>query len=71
MDMEKHPAFTLMCDDLVHFMEHDPELADGIKWVDQQAFKKGCSFYEMVFEIMYKHDVNGKAREWLRSKDET
>jgi len=29
-----------MVDELVEFSEHDPELADGIKWLDGQAQKK-------------------------------
>ena len=30
-----------MVDELVEFSAHDPELADGIKWLDGQAQKKG------------------------------
>ena len=56
--LESHTFFTNMVDELVEFSEHDPELSDGIKWLDGQAQKKGLSFYDMVFEILYKHDVN-------------
>ena len=67
--LESHTFFTNMVDELVEFSEHDPELSDGIKWLDGQAQKTGLSFYDMVFEILYKHDVNSKAKDWLNSRN--
>ena len=61
--------FRKMVDELVDFSQYDPELADGIKWLDEQAQKKGISFYDMVFEVLYRHDVNCKAKEWLRDRN--
>ena len=49
--LESHAFFSKMVDELVEFSEHDPELADGIKWLDGQAQKKGITFYDMVFEV--------------------
>ncbi len=69
MMIESHTFFKRMVDDLVEFSQHDPELADGIKWLDGQAQKKGISFYDMVFEVLYRHDINSKAKEWLNSKN--
>ena len=66
---ESHSFFTRMVDELVEFSEHDAELSDVIKWLDNQAKKKGLSFYDMVFEVLYKHDVNSKAKEWLNSRN--
>ena len=67
--LESHTFFTNMVDELVEFSEHDPELSDGIKWLDGQALKKGLTFYDMVFEILYKHDVNSKAKDWLNTRN--
>jgi hypothetical protein len=61
--------FTRMVDELVEFSESDPELAEGIRWLDVQAQKKGISFYEMVFQVLYKHDVNTRAKQWLDSRN--
>ena len=58
-----------MVDELVEFSEHDPVLSDGLKWLDGEAQKKGLSFYDMVYEVLYKHDVNSKAKEWLNSRN--
>ncbi len=69
MMIESHTFFKRMVDDLVEFSQHDPELADGIKWLDGQAQKRGISFYDMVFEVLYRHDINSKAKEWLNSKN--
>ncbi len=66
---ESHPFFYKMVDELVEFSEYDPELSDGIKWLDAQAQKKGLTFYDMVFEVLYKHDINSKAKEWINSKN--
>ena len=37
--LESHAFFTKMVDELIEFSEYDPELADGIKWLDSQAQK--------------------------------
>jgi len=60
--------FTRMVDELVEFAEHDPELKDGLQWLDSEAQKKGISFYDMVYQVLYRHDVNSKARDWLSGK---
>ena len=66
--IESQAFFSKMVDELVEFSEFDPELSDGIKWLDNQALKKGITFYDMVFEVLYKHDVNSKAKDWLKYK---
>ena len=66
---ESQTFFTKMEDELVEFSEHDPELSDGLKWLDGEAQKKGLSFYDMVYQVLYKHDVNSKAKEWLNSRN--
>jgi len=65
---ESQTFFTKMVDELVEFSEHDPELSDGLKWLDGEAQKQGLSFYDMVYQVLYKHDVNSKAKEWLNSR---
>jgi len=67
--IEQHTFFTKMVDELVNLAEFDPELKDGIRWLDGQALKKGISFYDMVFEVLYKHDVNTKAKDWLNDRN--
>lgn len=66
--LQSHSFFTKMVDELVIFSEYDPQLADGIKWLDSQARKKGISFYDMVFEVLYRHDINSKASKWLNER---
>ena len=67
--MKSHNFFRKMVDELVEFSAHDPELADGIKWLDSQAQKNGITFYDMVFEVLYSHDVNSKAQNWLKTRN--
>ncbi len=67
--LDSHKFFNKMVDELIDFSEFDPELSDGIKWLDIQAQKKGISFYDMVFEVLYKHDVDSKAKSWLSSRN--
>ena len=67
--MKSQNFFRKMVDELVEFSAHDPELADGIKWLDGQAQKKGITFYDMVFEVLYSHDVTSKAKNWLKTRN--
>lgn len=61
-------SFTKMVDDLVEFSGSDPELAHGIRWLDNQAQKKGITFYDMVFEVLYKHGLDSSTTHWMSSK---
>ena len=67
--MKSHNFFRKMVDELVEFSTHDPELADGIKWLASQAQKKGITFYDMVFEVLYSHDIYSKAQNWLKTRN--
>ena len=67
--IEDNTTFTKMVDELVEFAEHDQELKDGMQWLDKEAAKKGISFYDMVYQVLYRHDVNSKAKEWLSDRN--
>lgn len=67
--LETPVIFTQMVDELVELSEYDPELADGIRWLDEQARTKGITFYDMVFEVLYRHDVSSKAQDWIRTRN--
>ena len=67
--MKSHNFFKKMVDELVDFSEFDPELADGLKWLDAQAQKNGIRFYDMVYEVLYTTDINSKARNWLKTRN--
>ena len=67
--MKSHNFFRKMVDELVEYSANDPELADGIMWLDSQAQKKGITFYDMVFEVLYSHDINSKAQNWLKTRN--
>ena len=61
--------FQKMVDELIEYSEYDPQLLDGIKWLDGQAWKKQISFYDIVFDVLYRFDVNEKAKNWLRDRN--
>lgn len=67
MKQEISEAFKLMVDDVVQFSQYDFELADGLRWLDGLAVKEGVSFYEKVYEVLYKHDQKEKAKEWMKT----
>jgi hypothetical protein len=67
--LESDIFFTKMVDELIESSQYDPELAEGIKWLDGQAQKKGISFYDMIFEVLYKYDIDSKAKDWLSSRN--
>jgi len=49
--LESQTFFTKMVDELVEFSEHDPELSDGLKWLDGEAQKRDYHF--MIWFIKY------------------
>lgn len=59
-----------MIDELVQTMDNDPELKDAMKDLDEKARKKGITLYDMVFEVLLKHDADERASEWLRNKND-
>lgn len=61
--------FMNIVDELVEFAQYDPELDNGIKWLDKKAGEKGIDFYDMVFEVLYKHNTDEKAKDWLNSRN--
>lgn len=48
--------FTNLVDEMILMAKHDPELADGLKYVNQKAFNENKSTYEIIHEILYKTD---------------
>ena len=67
--MDDNTPFIKMVDELVDFGDYDPELKDGLKWCDEQARKKGITFYDFIYEVLYRHDVRSKAKEWLEKRN--
>lgn len=63
------PFFTQMVDELVEFSEEDPELKAGLQWIDMESRKRGITFYEAVFEVLYRYDVDQKAKEWMTKRN--
>lgn len=61
--------FTNLVDDLVKNAEFDQELKEAIEFLDQEAQSKGISFYDVVFDRLYKYDANTKAKDWLNSRN--
>lgn len=61
--------FKKLVDELILFSEFDPELADGIKWLDTtEKYNPNLNFYERVWYIMLKKENSDKAKEWLAEK---
>ena len=71
MSIEDNSFFIKMVDDLVEFSEHDKELSDGIKWIDKLAQEKGISFYEMMYDILYQHDMNQRVNNFINKHTNT
>lgn len=46
----------------------DPDVIAGIKWIDEQAQKKGTDAYTQVFKVLAEYLAKQKAKEWLKDK---
>lgn len=53
---EDQTLFTKMIDEIIEFGEDDPKLKEGLQWADKQAWKKGITFYDMMYTIMYRQN---------------
>ena len=60
---EDQTLFTKMIDEIIELGEDDPELKEMVQWVDKQAWKKGITFYDMMYTIMYRQDERNNAKE--------
>ncbi len=60
--------FKDMLDELVDFSEYDHTLAEGLRWIDSQAQKRGISFYQMCYIVLDKLNNHERTKEWLASK---
>lgn len=61
--------FTDVIDDLVVMSENDPELAAGIRWIDENAQKRGVSFYDVAFEVLYQYGKIQSPSVWFESRN--
>ena len=66
---ETDSTFRKMVDDIVAMAEHDPELKEGIQWLDKIATENGMSFYDIIFKVLMQHDQEISAKKWLEDKD--
>lgn len=57
--------FTNMADELVEFAEYDSELAEGLRFIDREAQKRGITFYEMLYKVIDDYGTDSKAKEWV------
>ena len=70
MDYDKsYGFFCRMVDDLVELSEFDDELAERIEIIDENAQKQNITFYDAVFEVLYKHDPHQTYAEWFNTRN--
>ena len=62
-------SFKKMVDDLVLYSEYDQELAEGLRWLDEQARYEQLDIYQMVLKVMLRHDAKSRAKDWLRCRN--
>lgn len=56
-------------DELVLYSENDPELKEGLAWLDKtNKFPPDMDFYERVIRCLERSDASEKAKIWMDSK---
>lgn len=68
MKMKIDDAFIALIDEISLSTENNPELSEGLHWIDMESRKHGVSFYEMALMIMRKHMAERRAKDWLSGK---
>ena len=67
--MEITQSFIDNIEELVEYAEkYDLELNEAIKWLDKMAQKENKTFFEKCYEVLYKHDINKKAKQWMNGR---
>jgi len=62
-------VFEDVVDELVESSADDPELASALRWLDSEAQRRGITFYDMVFEVLYRRDVCMRAGRWMNARN--
>lgn len=62
-------VFEDVVDGLVESSDGDPELASALRWIDSEAQRRGVTFYDMVFEVLYRRDVCMRAGRWMDARN--
>lgn len=57
---EPRTQFMSMVDGLVEFSRDDPDLLREMQRLDLQARQRHISFYDVVFEVLYRHDQSAE-----------
>jgi len=57
-----------MVDESVMQSTMDPELREGFAYLDELAYKKKISFYDVVLEIYEKSEMEFRINEWKKEK---
>jgi len=66
---ETDTLFRQMVDEIIIMAEKDPELKEGVQWLDKMATEQGVSFYDIVFKVLMLNDQDKSAKKWLEDKD--
>ncbi len=67
--MKEDVIFTQLVDEMILYADSDPELKQGLQFLDHLAQEKGVSIYDVVFDRLYRYDMKEKAKRWLHSKN--
>lgn len=62
-------VFEDVVDGLVESSSDDPELASALRWLDSEARRRGITFYDMVFEVLYRRDICVRAGRWMNARN--
>ena len=64
------PLFEQMCDELV-LNKDRLGLSEEMIWINEEAFKRGLTTDEFIFELLLKQEAKEKAESWNTSRKES
>ncbi len=68
--MKRPRGFDKMVDEVVMHAENDPELQEGIDFIDKKATERGISFYDMMYMVMIESPNSDEIRRQLNGKQD-
>ena len=57
-----------LIDCVVLSSEEDPDLKEGLKYLDEKAQHRGISIYDMLIEVYQKKELEKRIQDWKAAK---
>jgi len=62
-------SFINKVDSLILNKDNDPELAEGLNYIDKKCQESGQDVYQVIMQYVYKDYIKTRTKEWINTKN--